>query len=72
MLFDFWKQHVSEWYRRRREYAKKKKELRSDEIAFKQMQELEKVDPAAARRKKLEIQKEEEKKREAEERNQRL
>ena len=36
------------------------------------MLQLEKTDPAAARRKKLEIQKEEERKREAEERNQRL
>ena len=72
MLFDFWKNHVSEAFRQKREIEKKAKKENAELNQLKAMADLAKVDPAAARRKQLEMQKKAEAKREAVERAQRL
>ena len=51
MLVKFWKDHVSEAYRQTREIRKKEAEQNAHLEQLEAMQELAKVDPAAARRK---------------------
>ena len=72
LLSDLWKFHISE--KNKHEQELKRKEQREQQALdkLKAMEELEKKDPAAARRKKLEAEKKAEKKREAEERAQKI
>lgn len=72
MLIDFWRNHVSEAHRQKREIEKKANKENAELNQLKAMADLAKVDPAAARRKQLEMQKKAEAKREAAERAQRL
>lgn len=50
-LVRFWREHVSEAYRRDREIKKRDAEANAQQEQWEAMQKLAKVDPAAARRK---------------------
>ena len=72
LLSDLWKFHISERGKHDQEVKRKEEKEKKALEKIKAMEELERKDPAAARRKKLEAQQKAEKMREAEERAQKI